>query len=111
MEPNAAATLFLVVGLALSGFVWFLAAQMRFFVMRVLELNADDMFPEADAAMQKDAARAAAMGVSDPMGDAIAERCGQAIGHYRLARKVRFVAPVAALLVVVIWRFVLGGGS
>lgn len=106
-----AATVFLIVGLGVAGFIWLLAVQMRFMVMRVLELNADDMFPEADAAAQKDAARAAAIGVSDPMGDAIAERCGQAIGHYRLARKVRFVAPVAALLVVVIWRFVLGGGS
>ena len=105
------ATVFLIVGLSLAGFVWLLAVQMRFMVMRVLELNADEMFPEADAAAQKDAARAAVMGVSDPMGNAIAERCGQAIGHYRMARKVRFVAPVAALLVVVIWRFVLGGGS
>lgn len=106
-----AATVFLIVGLGIAGFIWLLAVQMRFMVMRVLELNADDMFPEADAAAQKDAARAAAMGVSDPMADKLSERCGQAIGHYRLARKVRFVAPAAALGVVVIWRFVLGGGS
>ena len=106
-----AAKIFLIVGLSVSGFVWLLAAQMRFMVMRVLELNANDKFPNASPADQKDGARAAAMGEPGEISDALQESCAPAIGHYQLARKMRYLGPIAALLVVVIWRFALGGGS
>jgi len=104
-----AAKVFLIVGLGVSAFVWLLAAQMRFMVMRVLELNANDKFPSADPADQKNGARAAAMGQPGEISDVLRETCAQAIGHYQLARKARFVAPAMALIVVAVWRFGFGG--
>lgn len=106
-----AAKVFLIVGLSVSGFIWLLAAQMRFMVMRVLELNANDKFPNATPAEQKSGAKAAAMGHPGEISDVLQDICAKAIGHYRMARSVRFIAPVAALFVVATWRFVLGGGS
>lgn len=106
-----AAKIFLIVGLALSGFIWLLAAQMRFMVMRVLELNAHDKFPDAAPADHKLGAKAAAMGQPGEISDVLQETCAKAIGHFRLARKLRYLAPGSALFVVIIWRFVLVGAA
>lgn len=111
------ATLFLVLGLAACGFAWLLAVQMRGMCLQALALAAQDHFPETDPGAVRLAARASPMTASELQPETAAVHgwlratYPQAVGHLKLARRTTVVAPIAALGVVLIWRFAFGGGS
>lgn len=106
-----AATLFLVIGLSVTGFVWLLALQMRGLVYHVLILNAEEAYPDMDPDELNVKTKAAINGEAGPIRDVLLDTSAQALGHLLLARKVMRYAPIAVLLIALIWRFVLGGGS
>lgn len=112
MDP----TIFLIVGLGVSGFIWLLTFQMRGMCVKALSIAAQDKFPDVPADEVKLASRATAL-EAELEGDVgkvqgwLKETYPQAVGHLRLAQKARFVGPLLILLVVVIWRFALGGGA
>ncbi|MEO1643215.1 MAG: hypothetical protein AAFR74_07740 [Pseudomonadota bacterium] len=112
MDP----TIFLIVGLGVSGFIWLLAFQMRGLCVKALSIAAQDKFPDVPADQVKLASRATALdaaleGEVGKVQGWLKETYPQAVGQLRLAVKLRFLGPVLILLVVVIWRFVLGGGA
>ncbi|MEM1035126.1 MAG: hypothetical protein AAGI14_00065 [Pseudomonadota bacterium] len=109
-------TIFLIVGLSVSAFVWLLTVQLRGFCVKALSIAAQAKFPKMAAGEIKQASQATALdtAIEGDLGQVqgwLVETYPQAVGQLRLAVKLRFVGPVLILAVVVIWRFVLGGGQ
>lgn len=112
MDP----TIFLIVGLSVSAFVWLLTFQLRGFCVKALSIAAQAKFPKMAAGEIKQASRATALedALDGDLGQVqgwLVETYPQAVGQLRLALKLRFVGPFLILLTGVIWRFVLGGGQ
>lgn len=108
-------TIFLIVGVGISGFVWLLSFQMRGLCVKALSIAAQDKFPDVSAEDVKLASKATILdaGLEGETGQVqgwLKKTYPQAVRHLRVAHKARFIGPFLILAVVVIWRFVLGGG-
>ena len=112
MDP----TIFLIVGLSVSAFIWLLTVQLRGFCVKALSIAAQAKFPKMADGEIKQASRATALedALDGELGQVqgwLKETYPQAVGQLRLAVKLRFVGPFLILLTGVIWRLVLGGGQ
>ncbi|MEM7493296.1 MAG: hypothetical protein AAF296_07930 [Pseudomonadota bacterium] len=109
-------TIFLIVGLSVSAFIWLLTFQMRGMCVKALSIAAEDKFRDMNAAEIRLASQASAIeraleGDIGKVQSWLKETYPQAVRHLRLALKLRFLGPFLILLTVLIWRFVLGGGQ
>ena len=109
-------TIFLIIGLSVSAFIWLLTFQMRGMCVKALSIAAEDKFREMNPAEIRLASQASALdrALEGDIGKVQAwlkETYPQAAGHLRLALRLRFLGPVLIVLTLLIWRFALGGGQ
>lgn len=112
MDP----TIFLIVGLGIGGFVWLLSFQMRGLCVKALSVAAQDKFPDVPPADVRLASKATPLegtldGAAGQVQVWLKETYPPAVRHLALARRASLFGPVLLLGVVLIWRFVLGGGA